>query len=127
LLAEELLEEGKPEGSPEYKEEIDAAERAVKLDPKLVAAHDLLSAVYLENGHTGLAIEHARAALALDPNDQQAVYHMIVAMRKSDQKDQVPALLKRLVDLRANAKSDQTAGRRYRLSEVTDPANPKTP
>jgi len=127
LLAEELLEEGKPEGSPEYKEEVDAAERAVKLDPKLVAAHDLLSAVYLENEHTDLAIEHGRAALALDPNDQQAVYHLIVAMRKSDQKDQVPALLKRLVDLRANAKSDQTSSRRYRLSEGPDPANPKTP
>jgi tetratricopeptide (TPR) repeat protein len=127
LLAEELLEEGKPEGSAEYKEEVDAAERAVKLDPKLVAAHDLLSTVYLENGHTDLAIEHGRAALALDPNDQQAVYHLIVAMRKSDQKDQVPALLKRLVDLRANAKSDQASSRRYRLSEGTDPTNPKTP
>lgn len=125
LLAEELLEEGKPEGSPEYGEEVAAAERAVKLDPRLTAAHDLLSAIYLENGHTDLAIEHARAALALDPNDQQAVYHLIVAMRKSDQKDELPALLKRLVDLRANAKAGRAAGKRYRLSE--DPSSPAAP
>jgi tetratricopeptide (TPR) repeat protein len=124
LLAEELLEEGKPEGSPEYKEEVAAAERAVKLDPTLAAAHDLLSAVYLENGHTDLAIEHARAALALDENDQQAVYHLIVAMRKSDQKNELPALLNRLVDLRATAKSGQTAGNRYRLTEDTTPSGP---
>ncbi len=124
LLAEELLEEGKPEGSPEYKEEVAAAERAAKLDPTLAAAHDLLSAVYLENGHTELAIEHARAALALDENDQQAVYHLIVAMRKSDRKNELPALLKRLVDLRATAKSGQTAGNRYRLTEDTTPSGP---
>jgi hypothetical protein len=96
----------------------------VKLDPTLAAAHDLLSAVYLENGHTDLAIEHARAALALDENDQQAVYHLIVAMRKSDQKNELPALLNRLVDLRATAKSGQTAGNRYRLTEDTTPSGP---
>ncbi len=124
LLAEELHEEGRPEGSPEYKEEVEAARLAVKLDPALVAAHDLLSAVYLENGHTDLAIEHGRAALALDPYDQQAVYHLIVAMRKTSQKDQIPPLLKKLVELRANDKAEQAIGKRYRLSE--DPI-PKTP
>jgi tetratricopeptide (TPR) repeat protein len=127
LLAEELQERGEPEGSPEYKEEIAAAERAVKLDPRLVAARDLLSAVYLENGHTDLAIEQARAALALDPNDQQAVYHLIVAMRKSDQRDELPALLKRLVDLRANAETHQATGKHYRLSDDRNSTDPKAP
>jgi tetratricopeptide (TPR) repeat protein len=127
LLAEELQEEGKPEGSPEYKEELAAAERAVKLDPKLIAAHDLLSAVYLENGHSDLAIEQARAALALDPNDQQAVYHLIVAIRKTGRKDELPALLKRLVDLRANAKTSEAYGKRYRLSDDRTSTDPKAP
>jgi tetratricopeptide (TPR) repeat protein len=127
LLAEELLEEGKPEGSPEYKEEVASAERAVKLDPTLVAAHDLLSTVYLENGHTDLAIEQARAALALDANDQQAVYHLIVAMRKTDRKDELPALLKRLVDLRSNAVTRQATGKRYRLSDDPTSTDSKAP
>jgi tetratricopeptide (TPR) repeat protein len=117
LLAEALIEQGAPQGSPEYEEEVEAAKRAATLDPRLVAAHDLLGTVYLENGHIQQSIEHSRTALALDPTDQQAVYHLIVAMRKTDQKDQVPALLKRLLEIRAGAKSDQSAGNHYRLTE----------
>jgi tetratricopeptide (TPR) repeat protein len=117
LLAEALLEQGPRPGSHEYSEELAAATRAVKLDPTLVAAHDQLSTLYLENGQTQQSIEQSRAAIALDAKDQQAVYHLIVALRKSDQKDQVPALLKRLVEIRANTKLDQSAGNHYRLSE----------
>jgi len=125
LLAETLQEGGSREGSPEYQEEVKAASRAVQLDPRLVAAHDLLSSIYLENGHPELAIQQSRAALALDSTDQQAVYHLILALRKTNQKDQVPALLKRLVELRASAKSDQAASpKRYRLYETPAPATP---
>jgi len=121
LLAEALQELGRREGSPEYKEEIDAATRAVRLAPDLVAAHDLLSALYLESGHLDLSIEQSRAALNLDPHDQQAIYHLILAMRKTGQKDQIPALMKRLVEIRANAKNDQPASKRYRLYEEPTP------
>ena len=127
LLAESLQEQGKPEGSPEYKEEVDAATLAVKLDPRLVAAHDLLSSFYLEDGHTDLAIKESRDALALDANDQQAVYHLIVALRKSDQKDQIPALLKRLIELRSKTDDDQKAKKRYRLYETPSSTNPTAP
>lgn len=125
LLAEALMDEGKSKGSPEYEEEVRAATRAVELDPHLVAAHNLLGAIYLENEQMDLAIKHSRAALALDPNDQQAVYHLIIALRNSDQKDEVPSLLKRLLQLRADKKSDQMAKKRYRLYEV--PSSPGTP
>jgi tetratricopeptide (TPR) repeat protein len=119
LLAEALQEEGQPAGSPVHREELEAAKRAVHLDPSMVAAHDLLSAVYFDNGQTDLAIEQSRASLALDPNDQQAIYHLIVALRKTDQKDQVSALLKRMVELRSNANGGQGAKKLYRLYETT--------
>ncbi len=122
LLAEALLEEDKQQESPDSKEEMQAATRAVQLDPHLVAAQDLLATVYMENGDTGLAIQHSRAALALDPNDQQAIYHLIVALRKTAQKDQIPALLRRLVALRANNKDEGKTGKRYRLYEGPAPA-----
>jgi tetratricopeptide (TPR) repeat protein len=123
LVAQALQEKGNLTGSPEYEEEVKAATRAVQLDPRLVAAHDLLSSIYFENGRTDQAIKQSRDALALDPTDQQAVYHLILALRKTDQKDEVPALLKRLVELRANAKSDQTtSNKRYRLYEPQTPA-----
>jgi tetratricopeptide (TPR) repeat protein len=131
LLAEALQSENFPEGSPGYQEEFSAATRAVKLDPNLVAARDLLSSVYLEYGKFDQAIEQSRAAMTLDPNDQQAVYHMILALRKTNQKDQIPPLLKRLVELRANAKASQeTAPKRYRLSDTPAQAGaiaPSTP
>jgi tetratricopeptide (TPR) repeat protein len=121
LLAEALFEEGKPKGSPEYKEGLEAATRAAKLDPHLVAAHDLLSAVYFENGQTDLSIEQSRAALALDANDQQAVYHLILAMRKAGDKAQVATLLKRLVELRAHPQTDEAKKKAYRLYEPSAP------
>lgn len=118
LLAEALQGEDNSAGGQEDKEEMEAAARAVKLDPSLIAARDLLSSEYLENGQVDLAIQQSRAALALDPNDQQAVYHLILALRKTNQKDEVPALLKRLVELRANTSDDQKAKKRYRLYET---------
>ena len=78
--------------------------------------------MYLEYGQIELAIEQSRAALEIDPDDQQAVYHLILALRKTDQKGQIPPLLKRLVEIRANVKADQQTNRnRYRLSETPAP------
>lgn len=118
LLAQALQEGGAQQGSAAYEEEEKAATRAEQLDPRLVAAHDLLSSIYFESGRTDQAIKQSRAALALDPTDQQAVYHLILALRKTDQKGEVPTLLKRLVELRANSKADQAASsKRFRLYE----------
>ena len=127
LLAEALQEDGLRAVSPGYKEEVDAATRAVELDPRLVAAHDLLSEVYYDNGQTDLAIEQSHAALALDPNDQQALYHLVVSLRKTDRKNQIPVLLKRLVELRASEESHQATSRGYRLYEVPKSSNPTAP
>ncbi len=125
LLAEALQGESKPEGSPEFKEEIHEAERALQLEPRMVAAHDLLAAVYLEFGHPQQAIAHSRAALAIDPNDQQAVYHLILALRKTADKSEVSALVKRLVELQRDSKSSSPPAKRFRLYEVPDQAAAK--
>ncbi len=117
LLAEALSEEGKPAGSPEQTEEISSARRSLQLDPTLVAAYDLLSSLYIESGQVDQAIKESRTALSLDPNDQQAVYHLIVALRKTGDKDQVPTLLKRLMELRAGAAATQKGAKHYRLYE----------
>lgn len=120
LLAEALDAEGKSSGSTEYREELDALTKAVHLDQHLVAARDLLASIYLENGQTDLAIEQSRQAMALDPKDQQAVYHLIVALRKEDQKDQIPALLKRLMSLRAESADRHGTAKQFRLTVEND-------
>jgi tetratricopeptide (TPR) repeat protein len=120
LLAEALQGEGQPEGSPEFKEEIREAERALQLEPRMVAAHDLLGALYIEYGHTQEAIENSRAALAIDPSDQQAVYHLILALRKTGDKNELPGLVKKLMELQRDAKSKAPAAKKFRLYEVSD-------
>jgi tetratricopeptide (TPR) repeat protein len=118
LLAEALSQQGTAEGTPEYKESVAAAERAARLNPHMVAAHDLLATLYLQNSRVEMAVKESRAALAADPKDQQAIYHLILALRKTSEKDQVPALLKQLADLRAAAKTEGTQKNRYRLEEM---------
>jgi tetratricopeptide (TPR) repeat protein len=118
LLAEALSQQGKGQGTPEYREAVAAAQRAALLDPHMVAAHDLLATIYLQSGRPDLAAKESRAALAVDSKDQQAVYHLILALRRTDEKDQIPDLLKRLAILRAAEQTEGAHKRRYKLEEM---------
>lgn len=118
LLAEALSQEGKGPETPEYAEEIKAAEQAARLDPHMVAAHDLLATVYLQNEKLEAAVKECHAALAIDPEDQQAIYHLILALRKTGPKDDIPNLLKKLNELRVASSSQVAQDKRFRLEEV---------
>jgi tetratricopeptide (TPR) repeat protein len=91
----------------------------------MVSAHDLLGAVYIEFGHVQEAIEHSRAALAIDPDDQPAIYHLILALRKTEDKNEVPALVKKLMGLQRDSKSKAPASSKFRLYEVQDDRDSK--
>jgi len=125
LLAEELAQQDQKPGSSASAEELAAAKKAVELDPALVPAHDLLSTFYYQSGQKELAIEQSRAALARDPNDEQAVYHLVLALRGSGHTEELTALVKRLVQLQANAQGRETVGKRYRLYESVGPTAAK--
>ncbi|HTB96322.1 MAG TPA: tetratricopeptide repeat protein [Terracidiphilus sp.] len=117
LFAEALSEQGKPE----IAEAIGAASRAVRLDPKLVEAQDLLAGIYLEQGERRWAIEHSEAALAVDPKDQQALYHLILALRDSDRKAEIPELMKRMKDLAEEHKGEDGPQKRlHQLYELPE-------
>lgn len=118
LLAEALSLEGPHQGSSDYAEEIAAAKRACDLDPSMVAAHDLLATIYLRNGYTSLAIKQSNAALAVNPKDQQAIYHLVLGLRKTGEKDRISALLTQLAALRNAAQSDAAQNKRYQLQEI---------
>jgi tetratricopeptide (TPR) repeat protein len=121
LLAEALAEKGKPEGSAEYREEIHAATMAVKLDSKLVEARDLLSGAYYAGGHMQEAIEESRTALAQNPKDESAVYHLMLALRQTGHDEEARGLVQQLVQLRANSKVNQPPARNYHLYEQKQP------
>ena len=89
-------------------EAISAATSAVKLDPQLVQAYDLLGSLYLQNGQTEPAIHACRTALKLNPKDQQALYSLILALRKTGSKEELKLLVEQLTSLR---KEEQAANK----------------
>jgi tetratricopeptide (TPR) repeat protein len=118
LLAEALSQESLHQGSSDYAEELGAAKLACRLDPSMVPAHDLLATIYLRDGRSSLAIEQSKAALAIDPKDQQALYHLILALRKTGQRDQMSSVLKQLAALRNETQSEARQNKVYQLQEI---------
>lgn len=86
--------------SDEFKIALRSAQKAVQLQPSLGIAHSVLGKLYLQNEHYKEAAEQCRKALEVDPNDQQTVYHLIQALRKTGDTAEIPALLKQFAVLR---------------------------
>ncbi|HEX6772725.1 MAG TPA: tetratricopeptide repeat protein [Acidobacteriaceae bacterium] len=124
LLAEALSENQNALGASEHAEAVAAARRAVALDPKMSNALNLLSTLALRNGNPKLAIDYSRKALSIDPNDQQALYHLMLALRKTDGNAEIPAVLKRLMAARKEQSDVQK--RRYKLEVVSGPDDAPT-
>ena len=77
----------------------------------------MLAKLYLQDGQFMDAAAQCRKALEIDPNDQAAVYRLIQALRKTDEKAQIPELLKRLATLRQQATHLEREQYRYKLVE----------
>ncbi len=117
LFAEQLSEGAADASGTRLAAAIAAAKRAVSLDPKYQAAHDLLAVLYVRANQPELAIQHAELALALDPNDQDALYQEIMARRRSGDISGVQALTTRFNEARQENGRRQQNADRYRLQE----------
>lgn len=117
LLAEVLLQNGASVGTGEFREASEAAVRAVKLNPNLTGARDILGNIYLKSGKTQLAIEQCRQALRIDPSDQVALYRLVQALRRTNQQQEVPSLLNKLAALREAARKKEAEEHRYKIVE----------
>ncbi len=117
VRADILSQKGAEPGTPEFRTALSSAKKAVSLRPSLAAARGVLARLYLQAGQTQPAIEQCRRALAIDPNDQTAVYRLIQALRKSGDKTEIPELLKRLALLREQAARKERERYRYKLIE----------
>jgi tetratricopeptide (TPR) repeat protein len=82
------------------------ATKATSLNPHLVEAWDLLASLYLQTDRPLDAEKTSRTALAITPKDQQALYTLILALRKTGAKDELKGLVQELTELR---KEEQTA------------------
>ena len=83
----------------------------------------------MKAGQIEKSIEQSRLALKQSPSDQEALYHLIQALRHSgkDTKVELPALVKRLAVLRQASRSEEASGTRYRLYEPESQNPPGEP
>jgi tetratricopeptide (TPR) repeat protein len=100
LLGETLRKKGAAPGTADFDEAVQAFRRGIELDPHLILARDALAALYLVAGKPEDAVEQSRLAYHDNPNDQTAIYHLILALRKINYTDEIPALTKQLARLK---------------------------
>lgn len=115
VQADILVQKSPDVDTPEFNEAVASARKATKLQPGLVSARDTLAKLYLQAGKDQLAVDESRESLRYDPNDQVAIYHLIVGLRRTGQKTELPALLKRLAELRQKATKEEGENNRYKL------------
>jgi tetratricopeptide (TPR) repeat protein len=129
LKAQILVQKGAESGSAEFKAAIDAATRAVQLQPDFVLPRDILGSLYLKSGQPDLAIEQCRMALRGNPSDQEALYHLIQALRQSGKgsKVEMAALVQKLADLRQHSREQEASANKYKLYEPGQPSTPPAP
>lgn len=117
LLAETLVRRGAVPGTARFSEAVRAALKAIELQTGFSLARDVLGRLYLEEGNINGAIEQSRVAVRADPTDQTALYHLILALRKGNQKREIPGLMKQLGALREQARRKEATERKYALVE----------
>jgi tetratricopeptide (TPR) repeat protein len=116
-----ILSQKAPEtGSPEFQQGLSSAQKAVAMDPSLTAAHNVLAKFYLDSGQNSLAAKECRLVLEQSPEDQTALYHLVIALRKTGEPAQIPDLLKRLAKARQDATRREAERNRYKLVVTQD-------
>jgi tetratricopeptide (TPR) repeat protein len=121
LRADFLSQKGVDPGTPEFQLAMRSARQAVSLRPALSGARTVLAKLYLQTGNYSQAAEQCRKALAQDPRDQTALYHLIQALRKTGNQAEIPDLLKRLAQLRKQSAHEESQRYQYKLVEEDKP------
>lgn len=129
MKAQILFQQGADPGTPQFKQAIAAASQATELQPNFVLPRDLLGNLYLKSGQLEKSIEQSRRALQQNPSDQEALYHLIQALRQSGEhaKAELPSLVKRLAVLRQESRNAEASGNKYKLYEPTSAEGSQTP
>jgi tetratricopeptide (TPR) repeat protein len=115
LQAAFLSQRSPDPGSPDFEKGLNSAKRAVALQPSLESAHNVLAKYYLDAGQNALAAKECQLVLEKKPSDQSALYHLVVALRKTGDRAEIPDLLKRLAKARQDATREEGERNRYKL------------
>jgi predicted Zn-dependent protease len=117
LLAQILARQGPAAGSAEFHQAVAAATRAIALNPNLIEARDVLGSLYLKSGQLQKSIQQSRMVLVKEPEDPEALYHLMQALRRTGKTDEIPDLVKRLAAAQAASGKKEAEQNRFRLVE----------
>jgi tetratricopeptide (TPR) repeat protein len=118
MQADVLAQEDPEPGGTQFQLAVNSARKAVALKPALGPAHTVLAKLYLMAGQFAPAATECRRALEDDPADQTALYYLIRASAKTDRKEEVPDLLKRLALMRQQAANIKREANRFKLVDA---------
>ncbi len=117
LLAQILARQGPAVGSAEFNQAVAAATRAIVLNPNLLEGRDVLASLYLKSGQFEKSIQQSRIVLQNEPDDPEALYHLMQALRSTGKTDEIPDLVKRLAAAQAASGKKEAEQNRFRLVE----------
>lgn len=117
LLAEVQSRSDAITGRGAIREAVAAAERAVKIKPDFVLAHDVLAGLFLKSGELQRSIAESRVSLKLDPTDRTAVYHLLSAWRRQGNNAEVATLTVQLRMMIEQARREQVEKNKFRIVE----------
>ena len=115
MLADILSTKNAGPDTDEFELALHSAQKAVELQPSLGVAHAVLGKLYLQAEQYNETASECRKALESDPNDQQSVYHLIQALRKTGNTADIPQLLKRFASLREQEQEKDKERSKYKL------------
>ena len=121
LLAKLIMNQTPDPGSAPFNEAMSAVLLAIKEKPDLAGARDTLASMYMSSGDYDKAIEQSRLALEISPSDESATYHLMLSLRHKGEKNELPALVKRLAELHQQSLKAETDRKRFRLVEEPPP------
>lgn len=124
FLAQSLMNQSPDAGTEAFNEALRSALKSVRAKPGYVPVHDLLAAMYSHAGQYARAIEECRAALRLDPSDETATYHLLIALKHSGHTEELGALSKRLAQLHRESLQHENERKSFRLIEAESPPTP---
>lgn len=96
---------------------IQAAEKSISLDPGYGPVRDLLAVLWLRVNQPKRALEEAEAARKIQPDDDAALYHEIMARRRLGQSQGMHKLVEQLAVMRSQNAQRERASHRYVLEE----------
>jgi tetratricopeptide (TPR) repeat protein len=119
LKALAITKNGAGPGSPEFAQAMEAARKSVAAKDAFLEARDLMAEMDLEAGALADAEKQSRIALAQNPTDEKAIYHLIQALKRSgkDPHGELPGLISKLDSLLASKRTSETAENKYKLYE----------